>query len=570
MRTPAPISSSVPEVAPWSGWICLGIALGIGAGCAKARPIVDGVPPCTSWTDVAPVLQENCASCHSGAAPAGGWNATTYLGAIGVPLPSGSYFSPPYSYVAMEGDAQSLLLTTLSPNSDVAAHRVSAAVLGLLQSWVLDCNLSYAGSLVHERGLLNPADPNFHGQLLQSNNWNFALCQNCHGQDFSGGPAGSSCLTCHQKGPQDCTTCHSQIAADEAHGPHLAGPTLGHDFDCSECHVKPTTWNEPGHILDANGKAITTPVAVVFGPLALAQATPAGSTRTGAPTFNPADLSCTNVYCHGGSFTDSKATVPVPKWSDGAQDATCGTCHGIPPENHGDTGACSMCHSDIDASNHLTNLAQHISGQVALNPGITAGSCTACHGGDNGNAAPPRDLEGNTSTSAIGVGAHQSHLTVPDGLSAPMLCGDCHLVPATVLSAGHILTGQPPSVFPATIDLTSKAYADGARPVWDLTNGTCSNTYCHGGGQGLLADTSPSIRRTLNWTDVGQNAVVCGSCHGIPPVDASHSPSMTLLDCATCHPGSIGTNGFPIVTGTAGHETSEHINGVVDYVAPPQ
>jgi predicted CxxxxCH...CXXCH cytochrome family protein len=458
----------------------------------------------------------------------------------------------------------SVLLTTLSPSSEVTAHRVSSDVLTLLQAWVVDCKLSVKNSQVHQPGILNPADPDFHGKLLQSRGWDFGLCQKCHGNDFSGGAANLSCLTCHKKGPQDCTTCHSSIAEDNAHGAHLAGPTLGHDFDCSECHIKPAIWSQPGHILDENGKPITTPPQVVFG--ALAHSTPAGSTRTGPPTFNAADKSCSNVYCHGGSFPDSNAKLQMPKWTDGAADATCGTCHGLPPQSHGGASDCALCHSDINESKQLTDLTQHITGQVALKPGITSAACTACHGGDDGNPAPPRDLEGNTSTSAIGVGAHQAHLKAPTGISAPMACGDCHLVPDNVLSAGHIVTGQAPSVFPATISGSGKAYADGATPVWDINTGTCTNTYCHGGGEHLSADTSPAVQRTKDWTNPGEG-VTCGSCHGIPPTDRPHTPSMTLFDCATCHPGTIGSDGLPIVTTTPdGQVTSEHINGVIDYV----
>jgi predicted CxxxxCH...CXXCH cytochrome family protein len=566
MLHPAPISGARQPVHHLLGWIGLGVALGIAAGCSKARPVVDGVPACTSWTEVAPVLKENCASCHSGSQPEGGWDATSYLGAIGVPLPSGTFSTRPISNVAIAGDASSLLLTTLGPTSDVPAHRVPADVSDELREWVVECKLSYANSLVHQPGLLNPDDPNFHGKLLQSRNWDFGLCQKCHGEDFSGGAANVSCLTCHQKGPQDCTTCHSRIAEDNAHGPHLAGPTLGHDFDCAECHNKPSTWDQPGHILDANGKAITGPVPVVFG--ALAQSTPPGSTRAGPPTFNPADLSCTNVYCHAGSFTDSQAAVPVPKWTDGAPDGACGSCHGLPPQSHGGAADCQMCHSDINASKQLTDLSAHITGRVALKPGITDSSCTACHGGDDGNPAPPRDLEGNTSSSSPGVGAHQNHLNPDDHICAPMACGDCHLVPENVLSPGHIVTGQPPSVFPTTIATTGKAYADGAQPVWDANALTCTNTYCHGGGNHLGADTTPTIRRTMGWTDVDSNAVVCGSCHGVPPTNAPHTPNMNIFECATCHPGSIGTDGFPIVTGSPGSETSLHINGVIDYVTP--
>src|SRR5919197_855748 len=44
------------------------------------------------------------------------------------------------------------------------------------------------------------------------------------------------------------------------------------------------------------------------------------------------------------------------------------------------------------------------SGSVALD------ACTRCHGlSENGNAAPPLSLLGETATTDVGVGAHQSH-----------------------------------------------------------------------------------------------------------------------------------------------------------------
>ena len=54
--------------------------------------------------------------------------------------------------------------------------------------------------------------------------------------------------------------------------------------------------------------------------------------------------------------------------------------------------------------------------------------------------------------------------------------------------------------------------------------------------------------------------VSCGSCHGIPPSDAAHAPTMTLTSCATCHPGTVDAFGNILVT----NGISEHMNGVVD------
>src|ERR1700733_12922263 len=58
----------------------------------------------------------------------------------------------------------------------------------------------------------------------------------------------------------------------------------------------------------------------------------------------------------------------------------------------------------------------------------TIAACDACHGSPE-SPAPPTDLEGNTWTSAAGVGAHQAHLQAPSKLSPPIACEACHVVP---------------------------------------------------------------------------------------------------------------------------------------------
>ena len=357
---------------------------------------------------------------------------------------------------------------------------------------------------VHPAGFADPNSDAFHGADLQRRNWDFAVCAGCHGDDFAGGKAKVSCLTCHAAGPTACTTCHGDGPTSNAHAAHR-----GKGVACAECHVVPAKWDDDGHILH-DGIAITTPPKIVFG--ARANLTPVPADRAGPPTFD--GQTCTNVYCHGAALHAAGGTASAPRWDDPAPVGTCDRCHGNPPPSHARSD-CASCHP---AS------APHIDGIVQV--GSSSG-CTGCHGSGD-SPAPPRDLAGNMFTTAIGVGAHQAHLH--SRISTPIACATCHLVPGTIDAPGHIDT-PPPAEVVATVG-------------WDRTTQTCTAS-CHGPARPV-------------WTTSG--AASCGTCHGIPPVDANHTPAMTLTSCASCHPSTVDAFGNIIVT----NGTSTHVNGVVD------
>ncbi len=355
---------------------------------------------------------------------------------------------------------------------------------------------------VHPSGILDPGSDAFHGKELARRNWDFALCAGCHGDDFAGGAAKVSCLSCHADGPTACTTCHGAGPTSNAHGAHATSMVR-----CGECHVVPSRWDDDGHILH-DGVAITAPAKVTFGARAAQTLDPAD--RAGPPRWNGA--TCTNVYCHGAALHVSGGVAIAPRWDDPAPAGTCDRCHGNPPPSHA-RADCATCHP---AS------APHIDGIVQV--GRTTG-CSGCHGSPS-SPAPPMDLAGNTATTAIGVGAHQAHLNAT--ISTPIACATCHLVPAAVDSPGHIDSPSPAEVLAAI--------------GWDRTTQTCTAS-CHGPARPV-------------WTSSGQ--VSCGTCHGLPP--ASHAPGMTIASCATCHPSTVDAFGNIIVTNGA----STHINGVVD------
>jgi predicted CxxxxCH...CXXCH cytochrome family protein len=358
----------------------LGVLVATAAvcSCSKARPLQGEPARPVSWEEeIAPLFAAQCTSCHSGASAAAGYRTTSYLEALG----------PQSAPVAIAGDPGSLLLRTIDPAQADAVHTPVSGAFTQTRAWVVDGRLSFFRSDVHEGGILNPRDPEFHSNLVRARNWNFAACQKCHGTDFIGGTVGVSCQACHAL----------QVGADGVP-------------DCSSCH---------------------------------------GSAQT---------------------------------------------------------------------------------------------------------PAPPRDLSGNLSATARGVGAHQAHVIGRTRISAPIACGTCHQVPAQIDSPGHL-----DHLRPAVVTFSGLAVADGAAPAWN--GASCSATYCHGGGAKLAGDTAATLRTPV-WTVTTPQAF-CGSCHGAPPSTPPHA-GIAFPDCARCHSTTVSPTGLILVSGPPDARTSTHINGVID------
>ncbi len=513
-------------------------------GCTNERDRTGRAESCTSWLpDVAPLLADKCVSCHGGDDPAAGYDLSSYLGALG----DGTDDVPD----AIAQDLQSVILTTLtSPDATEPHASLAAEVAPVLTAWI-QCDVSARRSLVHQHGILDRSSPDFHGKLLRSMKYDFDFCRRCHGEDFGGGGAGVACTSCHVNGPTACTTCHSELPEQGAHGVHLGG--VLDTSKCSTCHKTPSVYTDVGHIFLADGSLDPPPVEVSIG--GLGAETPFPDRRAGPPSFDHDTQQCQNVYCHGDVFGDTEATNSKPIWTGGSAQVECGSCHGRPPADHHDD-RCGTCHSAVIARDGtFVDPSLHVNGVIDY-PTV----CNGCHGG--AKPSPPPDLNGDTSTSLVTVGAHASHVTGMHRLRGPIPCSDCHLEPTAVLDVGHIDTASPAEVFPGP-SFAGLAAADSASPVWDRTAATCSGTYCHGGGAKLANDSAAGLMRTPMWTDVGDDQAACGNCHGIPPVNGIHQATWTVFDCNGCHP-SVNAFGNPIITGSPGQETSLHINGVVD------
>ena len=464
------------------------LVVGLAVGCASPQPLEIGVrrQGLTWKQDVAPALVQSCASCHAGSDAAGGLHTDDYFEVIAR---------------ASAGDASSKLLTIQSDSK----HTSFASAFKLLRTWVVDDDLGYEVSTVHGSGLMNPKDSTFHGSVARDLfNWNLTTCSQCHGSDFSGGTSGVTCKTCHEGGPTACTGCHGQPPATGAHVAHVLEGEIGKKLDCTECHVKPAAYTDAGHLHSGPGK-------VHFGALA--------SSQSATPTYDATTQACSGAYCHGGAFTDTAATLRTPKWSGDEDQAACGTCHGLPPSGHQGTGdKCVKCHAAVvNDARQIIDTTKHVNGSVDFGPGE---GCTSCHG------QPPA------------TGAHVAHVSAVHGLSAPIACGDCHTIPATVTAPGHLLAD-------AQVTMTGdRATGKGdTHPVWNAQTGTCSNVHCHG-------TVEPE------WT-AGLDTIACGSCHGIPPANGAHDPNLKLSDCVTCHAATVEAGGAIKLGGA-------HINGVID------
>jgi len=152
---------------------------------------------------------------------------------------------------------------------------------------------------------------------------------------------------------------------------------------------------------------------------------------------NVSCTSCHDYYPHKKQWTEISTAgfhgefIRGEKWSM----AKCQKCHGADYRG-GETGvSCYKCHTEDGGPE----------------------ACNVCHGSKD-NFAPPKDLSNHIDKTAMGVGAHQLHMSLFKS------CALCHVVPSTVADAGHI---------------DDTPYAEVlASWGWDRNSATCANA-CH-------------------------------------------------------------------------------------------
>jgi predicted CxxxxCH...CXXCH cytochrome family protein len=273
--------------------------------------------------------------------------------------------------------------------------------------------------------------------------------------------------------------------------------------------------------------------------------------------------------------------------------STCNECHGVNFGGGIASPACTQCHSAITA--HKTGISDPASANfhgryvASLNwdmskckechgsnytGGIASPSCNKCHTNPGGPEAcntchgsftnpsliaPPVDLNRNTDTKFASVGAHSTHL-LNVKIGSLVKCNECHIVPTSLNSPGHIDNNGR-----AEVILTTK-YSDyqNGNGIYNLITYTCSNTYCHGNfsfpkatSQWQFAYTADKIEGNNfqpTWNKVDGTQAKCGTCHGLPP--KGHMDS-DLSGCAVCHIGVVDKYGNII-------DKTKHMDGKIE------
>lgn len=267
------------------------------------------------------------------------------------------------------------------------------------------------------------------------------------------------------------------------------------------------------------------------------------------------------VFLAGCSELETNITQPKPLTvhKEGISTPGHANFHGkLIREGGWDMQQCKQCHA-ADFSGGVTDAS--CNNCHTGNDGPE--SCNTCHGtfSDPSRIAPPTDLDNNISDTVRGVGAHASHL-YEYTLGARVRCSSCHFTPQNLYDPTHMDSDGT-----AEVTLKNIAVAHGAlNAQYNIAEASCSNTYCHGNFTfyrdstaetnrfAYTADRMTGTPVTMEWTQPGKQEIVCGSCHGLPPVGHIQVP---LSSCYTCHGEVVDREGRII-------NKDKHIDGVAD------
>jgi predicted CxxxxCH...CXXCH cytochrome family protein len=212
-------------------------------------------------------------------------------------------------------------------------------------------------------------DPSRHiNGIVEVSDGSGGACDSCHGSDGESAP------------PRDIAgnTDRASIGVG-AHREHLALSAWRREINCSNCHVVPTEFGDPGHV---DGDNVAEVPFDALNPTA---------------TVDLAAGTCSNLYCHGtGRGNNGSAS-----WTDTTV-LDCKSCHQSPNVGQNANGMsgehdkhirdkrvdCVECHAEVvDGNRNIIAGPLHIDGQRSIlmpkggdwNPSNRRCSNMACH-----------------------------------------------------------------------------------------------------------------------------------------------------------------------------------------------
>lgn len=512
-------------------------------------------------------------------------SASAYVYGCGTCHPSASHITGPSYTTGARSDAE-LLLTQ---------NRTGATSTKDAQGFWYAQNATCTTASCHSNG---------RGQFITQPTWTAVStgCDFCHSKAGGASPTWSAPHTKHinslysaNVNISDCNACHAITAAT---GTTLINTIAGrnlHPNGDKNVDFNVFSSNAATYVSGAPGNCSNT----YCHSTGQSSASPVHSSLTWTGTM-AAD-------CTGCHRNDSASTKLISSGSHsrhvGSQGYSCDKCHSATVAS----GATRTIGGTGNYTAHVNKMVDvrfeglnsggtysGLTGTISRTPGASASTCgtTACHGtttplwnatfasnidtcvkchGDPTAAspapeykkAPYNDTAMQTALTDTQVGAHQVHLTTT-AYSNPIACVECHKVPATVGTLGHI-----DSMLPAELTFLYSSLANtyhsvsASTPTYSYAGATCSTTYCHDGQffeKGTAYSNGTGTRPRWNdanyiSSDTVPTQADCQKCHGWPPADAH--PDGT--GCTGCHSHVQGPNNLSF---TAGGKAL-HIDGLV-------
>ncbi len=203
--------------------------------------------------------------------------------------------------------------------------------------------------------------------------WSHGDCAWCHGRvvdtslniidaslhldgRLSLGDSSQTCSACHGSAANPAPpaglngeTASTSLAVG-AHQAHVQAQTWRGPIPCGDCHNDPQGATFYERVIAGGHLDTTLPAEVFPAPFQGLAAADSAS-----PSFDRDLATCSNVYCHGAGTLLEQDTSPsvdrVKSWTT-ADATSCGTCHGIPPQDTNPSHAtatvwdCHLCHSN--------------------------------------------------------------------------------------------------------------------------------------------------------------------------------------------------------------------------------